>query len=251
MNKWLIPFGGRFQEKARLICFPPAGGGWSLFSPWQNALGPDIRVVGVHLAERESRSQEPPAVRLTALIDALEKEISPLLDKPFAFLGHSFGALVAYELAHRLKANRHIEPSLLVVAARSAPHLQPDSRFGGLTDAELEALLRRLGGTPETLLQERQLMALMIPSLRADLQMNEAFEYTERTTLECPIAALGGLDDPLVARAKIEEWRSHTAGEFTMKDFPGGHFFLKEKPSPVLDHLAGKFSEHLLVRAVR
>jgi medium-chain acyl-[acyl-carrier-protein] hydrolase len=238
MHKWLIPSYGRFDEKARLVCFPPAGGGWSMFSQWQNFLGPDVRVMAVNPAGRSAWFHEPPVRRLKSMVDAIEGEIIPLLDRPVAFFGHSFGALLAYELAHRLKA-RGGELSLLAVAARAAPHLdlETGSRYSSATDGELERLMRRLGGTAEIILNDGKLTALMIPALRADLEMNESFEYAERPALGCPIAAFYGMADPLVAPAQIEPWRRHTTNTFTLKSFPGGHFFPGENFQPFLGQL--------------
>jgi len=247
MHQWLIPSYGRFDEKARLLCFPPAGGGWSMFNQWQKFFGPDVRVISINLTGRNAWLHLPPASRLTCLVDAIEVEIVPLFDRPVAFFGHSFGALLAYELAHRLKTHPRGELSLLAVAARAAPHLdlEAGSCYGGATDDALKGLMRQLGGTAETILGDRKLTALLIPALRADLEMNEAFKYVERPALGCPLAALYGMADPLVAPVQIEPWRRHTTNTFTVKSFPGGHFF----PGENLQLFLGYLREELNGRA--
>lgn len=222
----------------RLFCFAHAGGGASLFREWNGALGDRVGVCPIQLPGRESRFREPAFTRLGPLVEALVEALSPHLDRPFALFGHSLGALVAFELARRLRREGLFEPSQLIVSGSRAPQLprtEPDVHR--LSDAAFRAELRRLDGTPVELLENDELMDLLLPSLRADFALFETYAYTAGSPLSCPISALGGRDDPTVEHAELEAWRAQTTGRFRLRIFPGNHFFVRSGRALVLEEL--------------
>ena len=132
---WLLRFAPRPQTGVRLFCFSYAGGGAALYRPWLDALSPDIELCAVQLPGRENRLREPPFASLTALVDALVPALRPHLDRPFAFFGHSMGALVAFELARALRSRGDEQPSHLMLSGRRAPHLpETEASMRGLDD---------------------------------------------------------------------------------------------------------------------
>jgi medium-chain acyl-[acyl-carrier-protein] hydrolase len=180
--------------------------------------------------------------RMAALIEAAATALLPFLDRPFAFFGHSMGALVAFELASYLTVAYGRQAEHLVVAGARAPHL-PD-RFGPLHTLPAAALreeLRRYGGTPQVVLDSPELLQLLLPALRADFAVCDTYAYTPRPALACPITAFGGRDDGRVACAELGAWRGHTNSAFEKWLLPGGHFFLHSARSVLL----GMLSERL------
>jgi medium-chain acyl-[acyl-carrier-protein] hydrolase len=173
---------------------------------------------------------------LTPLVHELAEAILPELDKPFAFFGHSMGALIAFELTHQLRKLNQPSPAHLIVSGRSAPHLpDTDPQTHDLPEKEFLEELRRLNGTPAEALDHPELMQLMLPILRADFAICETYSYEDRPVLDCPITALGGLDDANVSREELASWRERTSGAFTMRMFPGDHFYLHTSQSPLLE----------------
>lgn len=179
------------------------------------------------LPGREGRLSEPAISRLLPLVEALGSALQPWLDLPFVFFGHSMGALLAFELARRLRGLYAIEPRQLFLSGNAAPQV-PDLNppRHALPEAEFLAELRRLNGTPEAVLQHRELMELMLPILRADFAVCETYVYTPQPLLACPIAAFGGLDDPEIRRDALAAWAEQTQGAFRLRMLPGDHFFL-------------------------
>src|SRR5690349_236164 len=96
---WLACVRPRPRSSVRLFCFAHAGGGASFFRGWAAGLPESVEVSPVQLPGRETRFREPPFTRLGQLTEALAEALRPHLDRPFAFFGHSLGALVAFELA--------------------------------------------------------------------------------------------------------------------------------------------------------
>lgn len=236
-SRWL-PY--RFPsppDGVRLFCFPNAGGSASAFRPWgrDGRLPARVELCCVQLPGRESRLREPPFVRVPPLLDALEEALAPELDRPFAFFGHSMGTIVAFELAHRLRERGGPEPRLLVMSGRQAPHLPDDDPVHGLPDDELIARLRAYRGTPPEVLAHPELMALVLPTLRADFELVETYRPPEgRPPLAQPITVFGGEEDEDASAEELAAWGELTTGRCAVRTFPGGHFFVHEERDAVL-----------------
>ncbi|HWU85667.1 MAG TPA: thioesterase domain-containing protein [Kofleriaceae bacterium] len=226
------------SARLRLICFPYAGGGDAIFRLWWQSLPDDVEVCAIRLPGRDARRAEPPLGRLTPLVHALADALGPDLARPYALYGHSAGARVAFELAREQRRRGRPEPALLAVSGRRAPHCPERDPLHGLPTDQLVARLRRLGGTPEAILREPELMAMFLPIVRADLAVNEAEAHRPEPPLACPIAAFGGSHDERCTRDELDAWRDHTQSSFSLELFPGGHFFVHTAARDLLASLA-------------
>ncbi len=226
-NQWIRIFVPKHNAQLRLFCFPYAGGGASIYRDWAKALPPEVEVCSIQLPGREGRLRETPIRQISTLIQELVHVIHPYLDRPFAFWGHSMGAIIAFELTRQLRKEGMPGPSHLFVSGRSAPQI-PNLRAAihQLPDLEFMEEMRRLNGTPEAVLQNGELMELLLPILRADFALVETYTYVHEAPLECPISAFGGLQDNLVSSGDLEAWNIQTWQNFKMRMFDGDHFFL-------------------------
>jgi surfactin synthase thioesterase subunit/glycosyltransferase involved in cell wall biosynthesis len=225
---WFPPFNDSADVKMRLFCFPYAGGGTAIFQGWVRHFPPGVALAPARLPGRETRIDERPIDSMEVLILALADAIAPCLDKPFALLGHSMGAAVAFELARALRQRGKPAPACLFASAARAPqlrrgHIPPPAP----SDAELLEELRRLDGVPPELLENEEWIRLALPALRADTTLYRNYVYAEGPPLDCSIRAYGGLDDERISRTQIEAWSAQTTKDFSLEMFPGGHFFLK------------------------
>jgi surfactin synthase thioesterase subunit len=228
LDSWIPGRKPKPQARLRLFCFPYAGGAASVFRNWSEGLPTDVEVCPVQFPGRGTRLMEPPFIRLSFLVDALAEALLPLLDKPFAFFGHSLGSLVSFELARELRAKYQARPVRLFVSAGPAPQiLHRGLPIYNLPEREFTAELRRLNGTPGELLNHKELMEIVLPSLRADFALYESYRYSPGPPLNCPISTFGGLSDKRVSHSDLEAWRDQTAVSFSIRMFPGDHFFLK------------------------
>lgn len=182
---------------------------------------------------------ETPFTRLSPLVEALAQALAPLLDKPFAFFGHSLGALIAFELARQLRRQAGVQPLRLFVSASRAPQIPARHRpIHALPEPELLIELRRLNGTPGEILQNAELMQIMLPVLRADFALYETYAYATEPPLNCVISGFGGLEDHRASRGDLEAWRDQTSASFSLRMFPGGHFFLNASQPLLLQTLS-------------
>lgn len=187
---------------------------------------------------------EPPFTELDSLVRAVGLAIAPHLDRPFAFFGHSMGALIGFKLARQLRRHCGLQPVHLFVSGRCSPQSVKDTPAADLPDAEFLETLRRFNGTPSEVLENSELMELVLPALRADFAVCESYTYTPGQPLDCPITAFGGLEDESVSRDCIEGWREHTSGPFVARMFPGDHFFLNTCGPLLLEAISKALHQH-------
>ncbi len=231
----------------RVFCFSHAGGGASVFRSWMPQLAPGIEVYPIQLPGREGRWPEPPITRAADLLQAIFDALGPLFDPPFAFFGHSMGALIAFEMARELRRQGRPRPEILIVSGARAPHVvDPDPPMHQLPDDLLLEELKRLDGIPAELLDQPELVSMMLPTLRADLTMCETYEYRTEPPLDCRIAVYSGESDRKIRLEHLTPWEVHTAREFQLRIFPGSHFFfVKESRAAVKDALCEDFGPYV------
>lgn len=241
---WIVTC--RRGDGLRLICFPYAGGGPSLFRGWPLDLLRNIEVCAVQLPGREARMKEPPIGDLTRLVADLADAIEPSLDRPIALFGHSIGGLVAFEFARELRDRYGIEPVHLFVSGCPAPQLPDGERLSDLPDGEFLERVQRFNGTPREILGHAEMMELVMPTLRADFSLRDTYVHRPAPPLNCAISAFGGMADQAVGADKLEPWKAHTAEGFQLWLFQGDHFFVRTAQVAVVEAMTLILQPHLL-----
>jgi len=227
-NGWIVfPRRRHPDVRLRLFCFPYGGGAASVFRAWPDRFPPDVEICPVQLPGRENRFAEPAFTHVTPLVEELAGIIRQHLDRPYALLGHSMGALAAFELARELRRRGEPAPAGLVVSGRVAPQAQPaDPAIHALDGEDFIKAAGELGGTPAAYLRDPKLKDYFVPLLKADLAITETYAYGDEAPLDCPIDALCGTDDPRVSGGDMAAWRVQTTAGFSLAMLPGDHFFI-------------------------
>lgn len=230
--------------RLRLFCFSYAGGSAGAYAQWQQQLGPHVEVCAVQLPGRGARMGEAPLTSLAQVASAVADVIARQGPLPYACFGHSLGALLAFEVArcsHRLRLPL---PLHLFVSGSDAPAARSGLRqLHLLPDAQLIDALRQYNGTPAELLEHRELMALVLPAIRADFGLVETYAYQPWLRLPVPLTVLAGRDDAHVAGARLAEWGRETARDSRIAWFDGGHFFVNEQRAAVLECVAATLEQ--------
>jgi acyl transferase domain-containing protein/surfactin synthase thioesterase subunit/aryl carrier-like protein len=266
-NPWLK---GALEDKTsfRLYCFPYGAGGASEYAGWESQLGPDFRVISVQLPGREERIAEAPIGEMSLLLDALNDAFEEHLTTPFAFYGHSIGALIAYVFTLHLQQKGKPLPRHLFVGAFSSPTIWPNPWFKELMIRLKKAGIHSLPKIDESL-SEKQIMRAfsaftsgaslefdqvneeyvrkLLPSIWADLRLVEKFALPANQALSIPMTALGGTLDDRVSVKDIKAWKSLSAGNFSFSLLEGSHFFLRsnEKQKELLSIIKEKLFAEL------
>ena len=210
-----------------LVCFPYAGAGAAVFREWREHLPTSISPLAIEYPGRGSRLAERPLRSVAELSASAAEALLPILRRPYAVFGHSLGARVAYEFTRLLSALGH-PPVHLFVSGCRALHLPPTEPSSyALPLPELCDRLRRWGGAPEEVLTQPELLALLEPALRADLEAAERHQSTGIADADVPITAFAGTNDSLAPRELVADWSKYTSRYFALRLVPGGHFFLQ------------------------
>jgi medium-chain acyl-[acyl-carrier-protein] hydrolase len=236
LPSYIIP---NHQANLRLFCFPYAGASSLIFRTWSQHLPKNIEVFPVELPGRGTQMKLPPFHKLEPLVEKIVDNIEPYLDKPFAFFGHSMGGLLSFEVTRILRRKHGIIPVQLFISARRGPQIpHPYPPIHNLPHSEFIEKLRLLKGTPETILENAELMEIILPIIRADFAVLETYIYKHERPLDCPITVFGGLKDEEASLNEIIEWREMTNAEFSLKTFPQDHFFIHSAQAKLLEYLS-------------
>jgi medium-chain acyl-[acyl-carrier-protein] hydrolase len=199
----------------------------------------DIEVIAVQLPGREPPSQSLPLDSIAAMVDAVLPAIAAAVDDvPFALFGHSMGALVAFETTVALEAGAGPLPSMLFVSGRRSPdELQHAPPIDDLADGDfLDELQVRYGGVPDVVRREPELVALLLPGLRADVRAFETYSPLTTRMVECPVHVYGGRDDLHPRVGQLHGWQRVARQPIRVRTFPGDHFYLSvEREALVAD----------------
>ncbi|MGH3164697.1 MAG: thioesterase II family protein [Trebonia sp.] len=238
-DRWLRRFVKADEAPVRLVCLPHAGGTASFYLPLCRALAPQIDVLVVQYPGRQDRFREAALPDVDSYVTAIQAALEPWLDRAVAFFGHSMGAVFAFEIAKRLQHAGRPSPAHVFVSSRRAPSRpRPENRHT-LDDRSLIADLVSMSGDNGLAEADFELLASKVaPVLRADLRALASYRGDPNGCISAPITAMRGYDDASTSHEDVLAWRHHTNSAFTMKTFPGGHFYLIDHLQDVTETLA-------------
>lgn len=234
---WVVPR-PRPAARARILCVPHAGSGASPFVSWGRRFPEDVEFRIVAPPGREHRNDERPVRTLPEYAGGLAAGLLREADRPWVVFGHSFGALVAYEVVRRLTV-QGAPPAHLVLSARGIPTDLPSVRpLHVLPDDGLVALMReRYGGFPAEVERFPELLAEVLAALRVDLAMMESFEPRFEPVLATPVSVFWSPEDRSTGESEIFAWRRVSSGTVCFEAFSGGHFYLFPGSPQVISRL--------------
>jgi surfactin synthase thioesterase subunit len=237
---WFVSRGDAAPWSARIFCFPYAGGSPRAFLDWQAGLGTDAEILAICRPGREHRAAEP-VPTITELIDGAAAAIATVTradGRPFYLFGHSFGALVAFEVCRRLAGS--LTPRHFVASGCAAPSLLPSRRvreIAQLTGREFAEAIGFFGGLSAEVIADEEVRDLLLPGLIADFHLAVGYHYQPGPQLGVPATLIVGRDDPHVRAAQIEPWSAEFSWPPDRRWVDGGHFYFEPDPAAVLDIL--------------
>lgn len=236
------------MKKVKLFCFPYAGGSSAVYSKWKKCLDNRIELVPVELAGRGRRISENFYRSMTDAVDDAYTILKPLIeDCDYAFYGHSMGTILAFELCRKILDNRESEPLHLFVSGRYPPNIKRENKFlSRLPNNEFLNQIFKLGGTSPEVVQNKELMDIFVPILKADYRIIEEYEYINfDKKFDYGITAFNGKADTEVSSSEIKEWGKLTTAQFSLYEFEGSHFFINDKMQDITGIINNTLSNSL------
>jgi surfactin synthase thioesterase subunit len=218
-----------------LVCLPFAGAGASFFYPWNEKARKEIEIVAIQLPGREWRVDEEPYRDVNIAVDELFPEIAGELGAgPVMLFGHSLGAVLAYELAHRFSAAPGFDVARLIVSGSPGPWTRRARRATGLPDGDFLGRVSEFAQYDAEAMENPEVRKLVLPTLRADVEMHEKYVSGSSDPLPAPITSLRGRDDQLVTAEHAAEWAKATSREFKLTELPGSHMYVTQGADEIL-----------------
>jgi len=223
-----------------LFCLPHAGGGASAYRGWLGKV-PGVNLLPVQPPGREARLRDAPHQEMASLVGELAGVLTEVAgNRPFAVYGHSLGALVAFETLRELRRQGGDQPVRLFVSGCVAPHRVYDDGppVAGMSQPEVVQMLRQLGGTPDWLLADPEVLRMILPAVRADFSVKESYSYVAEPALDVPVTVLASTADARAPYELQQSWRELTSADFELHTLTGGHFAVFERSDLTLGYLA-------------
>lgn len=252
-NPWIVQFDQKENAKINLICFHYAGGSASFFAKWNEFVGPNIQLIAVQLPGRRARLHEKPLRRISEIVSAFDQAVKPFLNKPFAVIGYSLGSVLAFEWIRLLQDRQGLAPIFFFPMACSAPQISLGyPKIHQMVDKEfLEMMGQLFGAIPNSVLSDPDMIAAMLPGMKADIEVLETYRFQENRKLNVPILAIGGDMDPATTSAGLAAWQEHTEVRFEMREYQGDHFFVNGHEKEIVSFITSFLSNPLSSSSAR
>lgn len=235
-NKWFHIIKSQKNPKLRLFCFAYGGGSSYAFSDWAKYVSDDIEIIAIALPGRGKRLNEQSYTQWEPLINEIEIALKCYLDVPYVFYGHSLGSCIAFNLTKQLQKNNNPLPQKIYLAACQSPNIPSfEQPISDLSSDNFFYTIEQMKGLPKELLNNKRLVKLIEPALRADVLLAELWKGTENDKVEVPIIVLCGLTDNAVQPDNVKNWKNFTTKEFNCYLFQGDHFFMHTKKKEILE----------------
>ena len=223
------------NKKLRLFCFPYAGGSVAIYSEWIKKIGDDTELVAIQLPGRSERMFEDRVDNMDKLVDILYKQMSSTLHEPFAFFGHSMGGLIAYALEKKIEQFSSYKAEYIVISATKPLPSSIKVKKHTLSDEDLTQVLREHKASPEEVLNSKEMMEMILPTVRADYKLIETYNMPSSSSLESKLVIFNCEED--IEKDTIYEWQKYFKSDLVYKTFDGGHFFIHSQVDKIIKEL--------------
>lgn len=237
-ERWVVYPPRNNGAKIQIVCIPHAGAGVSAYRSWLLHPPTQAQLAIVRLPGRESRVTEAPITDMPHLANTLAAALTKTITTPYILFGHCLGALIAFELARHLMAIEAPQPVALCVSSFRAPHiLRQGESISQLSDSSFLSLLGTWRAIPAEVLNNAEMRAMVLPTLRADFALLESYRYQVGPPLRCPIVLFFGKEHSGDTEQNLMEWRMHTLGDFYPVALPGDQDDILQQSSAIFPRI--------------
>jgi surfactin synthase thioesterase subunit len=222
--------------KTRLICFPFAGGNKYSYLSWNSLIPEHIEMMAFEGPGRGDRYSEPLLEDMEHVLEDYWRQVNSLLNEPYAFYGHSMGAMVSFLLSKRAIEEGYAAPKHVFLSGR-VPPTWPDEgdKLWRMDYDGFWAGIKAYGGSPEELLKRPELMQLYEPMIRADLKSLDSYNHpADARALNIPATVLLGTREK-VTMESAPDWQKQFQNPIQIHQFEGNHFWILQHGPQIID----------------
>jgi len=215
------------SKKPKLFLVPFAGGNCYSFQFLMPHLSA-YDVVNLELPGRGMRMTEPLIQNFEQAAQDIYKQVKKNLGtEPFFFYGHSLGTYIILRVTQMLESE-NLHPKCLILTGNAGPGTDHRKDRHLLEKEDFKNELRKLGGFPEELMENEEMLAFFEPVLRSDFQIVSDCDLQGSTKVQAPIYAMMGSEESL--SPQLDNWGNYTEGRFEHEILKGDHFFIHKHP---------------------
>jgi surfactin synthase thioesterase subunit len=233
-------------NRPTVVALPYAGGSKHAYRKLESVAKPLSNWQTLELPGRGYRQDETSLQTISGMVDDLLRQARRYIETgPYLLYGHSMGALLAFELTRRFRAESLPLPMGLFVTGRSAPDvtIARHRRMAHYSSEQFWHELAMLGGVPAEVLQCREMQAYYEPTIRADIRALEDYHYRSEDPLPLPIIVRAG-DQEGIAPDELHQWQHQTCYDLDCGYLTGHHFFIFLFPHEILRLLSTFSTNH-------
>ena len=216
------------MNKITVYFIPFAGGNRFSFREYVRSSPAPLNFIPLEYPGRGMRINEPLLTDTRAIVDDLYERIKHEVEgKRYALFGHSMGALIAFLLARKLRNCGRDLPVHVFLTGTSGPSaLSREQKQRHLLDKdEFIAAVKEMGGLPDEILENEEMLEYFEPILRADFAAVETYRYVEEPPLKIRFTIVTGTEEDM-SDEDIDLWRKESGDPVKFHKLPGGHFFV-------------------------
>lgn len=195
-----------------LFCIPYAGGSSHSFQSWLKRMASRINVVPLELPGHGRRTRENLLLNVDEIVDDLLGQLlSKLNGGKYAIFGHSFGALLCYELYFKIRETTENLPLHVFFSAAPPPHHIKSEGNHLLSEQELSNKIARIQSIKfNSPAESMQIDKFFLNIYRADITALESNRWVMKGKLDCPTTIFFSSNDCLVNMDLVSEWEMYT-----------------------------------------
>lgn len=245
MKNCFVNLSGSGNAPVNLFLFPFAGGtaqSYRFLS--QEGILTGCSIYALELPGRGMRMSEPYTLTIDEIKEECLRSIKPYLCDKMVFMGHSMGAIIAYELLGDLEVlYPQLQFSLILSAANSPRSIIVKHDISKMTTEEFKHYVKNMGGIPAQISENESLLDFFLPRIRNDFELLEQYKPQSDRPLNAPITVIAATDDVNIERDNVLDWEHYAKSTIEFIWCEGGHFYLYENQSIVIQTITDVMQE--------
>ena len=223
----------------KLIALPFAGGMGNEFKAWRTLLEDEMDLINIQYPGRGARSEMPCAETFEGLLLDIYNEVVSYIhkDEPYMLLGHSMGAIFAYELYFKLSIMHQPLPCHLFLSGNRTPNnCLDENKKADLAEEKFREYFIQLGGISTSVLDDEIQSQNLFKRLRSDVNALESYVYKpHEEPIICGITILNGTHDSFVSDEAA--WLHLLGQKYVYQKYEGGHFFIFNQKHAITNYI--------------